>query len=82
MSVRCLLLGGIQEATAHARVGSQQARCWTQSHVSVLTCQPELTVSLVRVKKSKGSPYSITKRRVPELIPVLGSQPAGDTTTV
>ena len=28
--------------------------------------------------KRKGSPYSITKRRVPELIPVLGSQPAGD----
>ena len=28
--------------------------------------------------KNKGSPYSITKRRVPELIPVLGSQPAGD----
>jgi len=25
-----------------------------------------------------GSPYSITGRRVPELIPVLGSQPAGD----
>jgi len=24
-----------------------------------------------------GSPYSITERRVPELIPVLGSQPAG-----
>ena len=30
-------------------------------------------------KKGKGSPYSsITGRRVPELIPVLGSQPAGD----
>jgi len=28
--------------------------------------------------KNKGSPYSITERRVPELIPVLGSQPAGD----
>jgi len=28
--------------------------------------------------KGKGSPYSITERRVPELIPVLGSQPAGD----
>jgi len=27
---------------------------------------------------SKGSPYSITERRVPELIPVLSSQPAGD----
>jgi len=26
----------------------------------------------------KGSPYSITERRVPELIPVLGSQPACD----
>jgi len=30
------------------------------------------------LKKGKGSPYSITERRVPELIPVLGSQPAGD----
>ena len=30
------------------------------------------------VKKGKGSPYSITECRVPELIPVLGSQPAGD----
>jgi len=28
--------------------------------------------------KSKGSPYSTAERRVPELIPVLGSQPAGD----
>jgi len=26
----------------------------------------------------KGTPYSITKSRVPELIPVPGSQPAGD----
>jgi len=30
------------------------------------------------VKKGKGSPYSITERRLPELIPVLGSQPTGD----
>ena len=28
--------------------------------------------------KVKGSPYSIAESRVPELIPVLGSQPAGD----
>ena len=28
--------------------------------------------------KGKGSPYSITERRISELIPVLGSQPAGD----
>jgi len=32
----------------------------------------------ITLKKGKGSPYSITERRVPELIPVLGSQPAGD----
>ena len=31
-----------------------------------------------RSKKGKVSPYSITERRVPELIPVLGSQPADD----
>ena len=29
-------------------------------------------------RKAKSSPYSINERRVPELIPVLGSQPAGD----
>ena len=29
-------------------------------------------------KKVKGSPYSITERRVTGLIPVLGSQPASD----
>ena len=35
--------------------------------------------SFVMVKgKDKGSTYSITERRVLELIPVLGSQPAGD----
>ena len=32
----------------------------------------------VNIKKGKGSPYSITQRRVPELISVLGSQLAGD----
>ena len=29
-------------------------------------------------KKVKGSPYSITERMVPELILVLGSQPASN----
>jgi len=36
------------------------------------------TILSYRDKKVKGSPYSITERRVPELIPVLGIQPAGD----
>jgi len=30
------------------------------------------------IKKSKGSPYSIAEHRVPDLILVLGSQPADD----
>jgi len=34
--------------------------------------------SSVEIKKSKGRPYSITERRVPELIPVIGRPPAGD----
>jgi len=32
----------------------------------------------ITVLKGKGSPYWITERGVPELMPVLGSQPAGD----
>jgi len=33
---------------------------------------------MLAVFKGKGSPYSITERRVQELILVLGSQPAGN----
>ena len=36
-----------------------------------------VTITITRLLLS-GSPYSITERRVLELIPVLGSQPAGD----
>jgi len=42
------------------------------SVVALLICRLSLIVN-----KGKGSPYSITERRFPELIPVLGSQPAG-----
>jgi len=38
----------------------------------------EVGDNLILIKKGKCSPYSTTERRVPELIPVLGSQPAGD----
>jgi len=38
-----------------------------------------INVSIVsKAKKGKSSPHSITERRVPELISVLGSQPVGD----
>jgi len=32
----------------------------------------------IHTYKGKGGPYSSTERGVPDLIPVLGSQPAGD----
>ena len=40
-------------------------------------CKGAYNLGMCKGKKGKGSPYSITERRVPELIPVLGSQPAG-----
>jgi len=33
---------------------------------------------LCQLVKGKGSPYSIAERRVPKLIPVLGTQSVGD----
>jgi len=36
------------------------------------------TAATTRRPAKKDSPYSITERRVPELIPVLASQPARD----
>jgi len=43
-----------------------------------LLCDAPPSLGLPVGVKGKRSPYSITERRVPELIPVLGSQPAGD----
>ena len=46
------------------------------------SCDHRLTLQTLSKELSKmvkkGSPYSITERRVPELIPVFGSQPAGN----
>ena len=47
-----------------------------RSHLTGRTILQHYAKSGLYVKK--GSPYSITERRVPELIPVLGSQPAGN----
>ena len=41
-------------------------------------CPLTETLSTAGTCKGKGSPYSIAEHRVLELIPVLGSQPAGD----
>jgi len=40
----------------------------------VLMCRADV----IAMNKGEGSPYLIAERRVPELIPVLCSQPAGD----
>ena len=38
----------------------------------------QLTSNIHVKSKGKGSPYSTAEHRVPELLPVLGSQPAGN----
>ena len=45
------------------------------SHWLLTQC---IVLPLIKKVKGKGSPYSTAEHRVPELIPVLGSQPAGD----
>jgi len=46
---------------------------------SIVAVQLNSVINLTKVqKKVKGSPYSIAKHGVSELILVLGSQPAGD----
>jgi len=51
---------------SHPQCGSDRVSNWLLCNYSTITL------------KGKGSPYSITERRVQELIPVLGSQPASD----
>jgi len=49
------------------------------SHTTLHLYQKAASLCCMHAIRSKtGSPYSITERRVPELIPVLCSQPAGD----
>ena len=59
------------------RAGNALTRC---KHCRSPTAvdSPAARIQLSMYSKGKGSLYSITERRVPELIPVLGSQPAGD----
>jgi len=53
----------------------------TQTAQSLYITRPRRKLTAVAKnhgKKGEGSPYSITERRVPELIPVPGSYPAND----
>ena len=51
--------------------------CETETYWGSSRLKHGLCSSLYTDEKGKGSPYSTTERRVPELIPVLGSQPGG-----
>jgi len=66
--------------TQHVYTQYVYTRCVYSSvgSVSVIFHYTKVTTLVTKVKKGKGSPYSITERRVPELSPVLGSQPTGD----
>jgi len=46
--------------------------------VKTAALQAGARMLMMNISPPKNSPYSITERRVPELIPVLDSQPAGD----
>ena len=63
--------------------GSTEYRAITKGRGFVYAYDTELSMGWVDPwvglgLKGKGSPYLIAERRVPELIPVLGSQPAGE----
>jgi len=66
--------GPTTEHVDYETIFHRTRRCSLASYVRFLYC----TDRIHREKKAKVSPYSITERRVPELVPVLGSQPASD----
>ena len=67
-----------QHVALHSKEKADQLKAY-QNAVELLSVSPPHLCHAASVNPSKkGSPYSITERRVPELITVLGSQPAGD----
>ena len=62
-----------------AKIAGQKINVdWTFVQGASRKKRSEFSFSCFIYLKGKGSPYSITEHRVPELIPVLGSQPAVD----
>jgi len=57
---------------------SQRANWLSINRPSFAAANQVVTLTSLTNEVKKGSPYLITVRRVPELIPVLGSQPADD----
>ena len=69
----------VAAAAAAAVVGALRCLLLTAAASTLLTGGSRMLPGKSWVEAKKDSPYSITaERRVPELISVLGSQPAGD----
>jgi len=67
------------ESTARKRqLIVKQKKNFKKVKAETLDARQSLPTRLSPLPPDKSSPYSIAKSRVPELIPVLGSQPAGD----
>ena len=73
--VAVVLAGLTRPGPRHAPPSSSRRRPTACRLRSFRTCP---TVIVTVVKKGERSPQSITDHRVPELIPVLDSHPAGD----
>ena len=72
------LLGGFCAVVSTGTRSLAVRKARRQVRIPTELLQVQQVKLLVQSKgKGKGSPYSITECRVPELIPVLGSQPAG-----
>ena len=66
-------------APGHRRTHTRTDGRTTRKHnASGLVCGMAGRITDRTSVRGNGRPYSIAERRVPQLIPVLGSQPAGD----
>ena len=68
----CLLDGQRHKNQSRVYIGA------FHGSIQKLSPKPAPELMCLGGKVKKGGPYSITERMVLELIPVLGSQPAGD----
>jgi len=84
MSIGLVLATDFQMIKAAAVIGAETARKKHRRHTELNYSRRNHAVQRTTGFYSflsglkKGSPYLVTERRVPELIPVLSSQPAGD----
>ena len=80
VSLKWLTRGITDMASVHIGASGPRTENATEAVIDNIDCAllGLYSVQQMVVNKGKGSPYSITERRVPDLIPVLGSPPAGD----